>query len=118
MTLESPSLVSLEREYLHAVQQEVLVAQQLRRNSELFKGNAVPWRVVEASQTEARQASIAVAERRQMLRLSGMSDTAVSRLTDEAAITSALAVNAPEAGTVVEIAIAPGQSGSSNQPPS
>ena len=106
MTLESPSFVSLQREYLHAVQQEVLVAQQLRRNSELFKGNAVPWRVVEASQTEARQASLAAAERRQMLRLSGMSDASVSRLTDEAAITAALSVNAPEAGTVVEIAIA------------
>ena len=109
MILESPSFVSLQREYLHAVQQEVLVTQQLRRNSELFKGNAVPWRVVETSQTEARQASIAVAERRQMLRLSGISDTALSRLTDEAAITAALSVNAPEAGTVVDIVIAPGQ---------
>jgi multidrug efflux pump subunit AcrA (membrane-fusion protein) len=87
----------------------VLVTQQLRRNSELFKGNAVPWRVVETSQTEARQASIAVAERRQMLRLSGISDTALSRLTDEAAITAVLSVNAPEAGTVVDIVIAPGQ---------
>ncbi|MGZ6589810.1 MAG: efflux RND transporter periplasmic adaptor subunit [Solirubrobacteraceae bacterium] len=109
MILESPSFVSLQREYLHAVQQEVLVTQQLRRNSELFKGNAVPWRVVETSQTEARQASIAVAERRQMLRLSGISDTALSRLTDEAAITAVLSVNAPEAGTVVDIVIAPGQ---------
>jgi len=109
MILESPSFVSLQREYLHAVQQEVLVTQQLRRNSELFKGNAVPWRVVETSQTEARQASIAVAERRQMLRLSGISDTALSRLTDEAAITATLSVNAPEAGTVVDIVIAPGQ---------
>jgi membrane fusion protein, heavy metal efflux system len=109
MILESPSFVSLQREYLHAVQQEVLVTQQLRRNSELFKGNAVPWRVVETSQTEARQASIAVAERRQMLRLSGISDTALSRLTDEAAITAKLSVNAPEAGTVVDIVIAPGQ---------
>jgi len=109
MILESPTFVSLQREYLHAVQQEVLVTQQLRRNSELFKGNAVPWRVVETSQTEARQASIAVAERRQMLRLSGISDTALSRLTDEAAITATLSVNAPEAGTVVDIVIAPGQ---------
>ncbi len=48
----------------------------------------MPQRVVEASQTEARQASIAVAERRQMLRLSGMSDEAISRLTIEAAITA------------------------------
>ena len=109
MTLESPSFVSLQREYLHAVQQDVLLTQQLRRNTELFKGNAVPWRVVESSQTEARQASIAVAERRQMLRLSGMSDTAISQLTDEAAITAALSVTAPEAGTVVDIAISPGQ---------
>ena len=54
----------------------------------------MPQRVVEASQTEARQASIALAERRQMLRLSGMSDTAISRLANEAAITAALSVGA------------------------
>jgi membrane fusion protein, heavy metal efflux system len=109
VTLESPSFVSLQREYLHAVQQEVLLTQQLRRNTELFEGKAVPWRVVESSQTEARQANFAVAERRQMLRLSGMSDTAISRLTSEAAITATLSVSAPEAGTVVDIGISPGQ---------
>jgi membrane fusion protein, heavy metal efflux system len=108
VTLESPSFVSLQREYLQAVQQEVLLTQQLRRNTELFKGNATPWRVVETSQTEARQATIAVAERRQMLRLSGLSDTAISRLTSEAAITVALSVTAPDAGTVVDVAISPG----------
>ena len=107
--LESPSFVSLQREYLHAVQQEVLLTQQLRRNTELYEGKATPWRVVEASQTEARQASFAVAERRQMLRLSGMSDAAISRLTSEAALTAALSVTALEAGTVIDIAISPGQ---------
>lgn len=109
VTLESPSFVSLQREYLHAVQQEVLLAQQLRRNTELFQGKAVPWRVVESSQTEARQANFAVVERRQMLRLSGMSDSAIARLTNEAAITAALSVTAPEAGTVVDIGVSPGQ---------
>ena len=74
VTLESPSFVSLQRDYLQAVAQDVLAAQQLNRNTELFEGKAVPQRVLETSQTEARQASIAVAERRQMLRLSGLSD--------------------------------------------
>jgi RND family efflux transporter MFP subunit len=109
VTLESPSFVSLQREYLHAVQQEVLVTQQLRRNTELFEGKAVPWRVVETSQSEARQASFAVAERRQMLRLSGMSDEGISRLTSEAAITASLSVTAMDAGTVIDVAISPGQ---------
>jgi membrane fusion protein, heavy metal efflux system len=109
VTLQSPSFVSLQRDYLHAIAQDVLAAQQLRRNTELFEGKAVPQRVVEASQTEARQASIAVAERRQMLRLSGLSDADISRLTDEAAITATLSVAAPEPATVVELAISPGQ---------
>jgi len=109
VTLESPGFLSLQRDYLHAVAQEVLTTQQLRRNTELFEGKAVPLRVVEASQTEARQASIAAAERRQMLRLSGLSDEAISRLTGEAAITATLTVAAPEAATVVEIPISPGQ---------
>jgi len=109
LILESPSFVSLQREYLHAIQQEALLTQQLRRNTELYESKAAPWRTVEASQTEARQASLIVAERRQMLRLSGMSDTEIARLTTEAAISATLSVPALEAGTVIDIAISPGQ---------
>jgi membrane fusion protein, heavy metal efflux system len=109
VTLESPSFVSLQRDYLHAIAQEALAAQQLRRSTELFEGKAVPQRALETSQTEARQASIAVAERKQMLRLSGLSEDAISRLTGEAAITATLTVVAPQAATVVDIAISPGQ---------
>lgn len=108
VTMESPAFVSLQREYLHAAAQDVLQNQQLRRNRELFDGRAVPQRVVEASETEARQADIALAERRQMLRLSGMSETALARLTDEAAINPSLTVVAPESGTIVDLAISPG----------
>ncbi|WP_291611097.1 efflux RND transporter periplasmic adaptor subunit [Bradyrhizobium sp.] len=109
VTLQSPSFVSQQRDYLHAVAQEVLATQQLKRNADLFEGKAVPQRVLEASQTEARQASIVVAERRQMLRLSGLSDEAISRLTNEAAISATLTVSAPQAASVVDIAVSPGQ---------
>ncbi|WP_315702276.1 MULTISPECIES: efflux RND transporter periplasmic adaptor subunit [unclassified Bradyrhizobium] len=107
--MESPSFVSQQREYLQAVAQESLTAQQLARNTQLFQGNATPQRVLEASQTEARQASIVVAERRQVLRLSGLSDEALSKLTNEGAISAALSVVAPRAATVVDIAVSPGQ---------
>lgn len=109
VTLESPSFVSQQRDYLHAFAQDVLAAQQLKRNADLFEGKAVPQRVLETSQAEARQASVAVAERRQMLRLSGLSDEAISLLTSEAAIKSAVSVVAPQQATAVEIMVAPGQ---------
>lgn len=109
VTLESPSFVSLQRDYLHAFAQDILAAQQLRRNTDLFEGKAVPQRVLETSQAEARQASAAVAERRQMLRLSGLTDAAISLLTSDAAIKSTVSVAAPQQGTVVEIMVAPGQ---------
>ena len=86
-----------------------MTAQQLSRNTQLFQSNAVPQRVLEASQTEARQASIVVAERRQMLRLSGLSDEAISKLTSEAAINATLTVAAPRSATVVDIVVSPGQ---------
>ncbi|MDH6259104.1 cobalt-zinc-cadmium efflux system membrane fusion protein [Bradyrhizobium sp. BR13661] len=108
-TMESQGFVSQQRDYLHAVAQEVLVTQQLNRNTQLFQGNAVAQRVLEASQAEARQASIVVAERRQMLRLSGLSDETISRLTNEAAISAALTVAAPRPATVIDIAVSPGQ---------
>ena len=107
-TLESPSFVSLQREYLQAFAQDILASQQLKRNTELFQGNAVPLRVLETSQAEARQASFAVAERRQMLRLSGLPEEAILRLTGEAAITATLSVAAPQPATVVEIVVSPG----------
>jgi len=109
VVMESSSFVSQQRDYLQAVAQEALTAQQLTRNTQLFQSNAVPQRVLEASQTEARQASIVVAERRQMLRLSGLSDDAISKLTTEAAINATLSVVAPRAATVVDIAVSPGQ---------
>jgi membrane fusion protein, heavy metal efflux system len=109
VTLESPSFVSQQRDYLHAVAQDVLAAQQLKRNTDLFEGKAVPQRVLETSQAEARQASVAVAERRQMLRLSGLSDAAISLLTSEAAIRSTVSVTAPQQATAVDIMVAPGQ---------
>nr|QDP22553.1 efflux RND transporter periplasmic adaptor subunit [Bradyrhizobium cosmicum] len=109
VTLQSPSFVSLQRDYLQAVAQEVLANNQLRRNADLFEGKAVPQRVLEASQTEARQAGIVLAERRQMLHLSGMSDEAVSRLINDAAISATLTVHAPQAASVVDIAVSPGQ---------
>ena len=107
--LESPSFVSLQRDYLQAFAQDVLAAQQLKRNTELFQGNAVPLRVLETSQAEARHASIAVSERRQMLRLSGLSDAAISRLASETAITATLSVASPQPATAVEIVVSPGQ---------
>ncbi len=109
VVMESPSFVSQQRDYLQAVAQEALSAQQLTRNTQLFQSNAVPQRVLEASQTEARQASIVVAERRQMLRLSGLSDDAISKLTSEAAIDATLSVLAPRSATVVDIMVSPGQ---------
>src|SRR3569832_16620 len=93
--MERPSFVSQQRDFLQAVAQETLTNQQLTRNTQLFQGIAVPQRVLEASQNEARQASIVVAERRQMLRLSGLSDETISKQTNKTAINASLAVAAP-----------------------
>jgi membrane fusion protein, heavy metal efflux system len=109
VTLESPSFVSQQRDYLHAIAQEVLATQQLKRNVDLFEGKAVPQRVLETSQAEARQATLVVAERRQMLHLSGMSDEAISRLAQQAAISGTLTVNAPQPASVVDVMVSPGQ---------
>ncbi len=109
VVMESPAFVSQQRDYLQAVQQEVLAMREFNRNSRLIESNAVAQRVLEASQTEARQASIVVAERRQMLRLSGLSEEAISKLTTEAAINATLSVAAPRAATVVDILVSPGQ---------
>lgn len=108
-TVQSPAFVTLQREYLQAVAQEVLATQQMRRDEALVQDQALARRFLEASRTEARQAGLAVAERRHMLRLSGMSEAQIAKLTSEAAITALLPLNAPEDGTVTEIDASPGQ---------
>jgi membrane fusion protein, heavy metal efflux system len=107
--MESPNFVAQQRDYLQAVAQEAQAIREFNRNTRLIESNAVAQRILEASQTEARQASIVVAERRQMLRLSGLSDEAISKLTSEAAINATLSVAAPRAATVVDILVSPGQ---------
>lgn len=109
VVMESPSFVAQQRDYLQAVAQEAQATREFNRNTRLMESNAVAQRILEASQTEARQASIVVAERRQMLRLSGLSDEAISKLTNEAAINATLSVAAPRAATVVDILVSPGQ---------
>jgi len=109
IAMDSPGFVSQQRDYLQAVAQEELSAQQLARNTQLFQNNVVSQRILEASQTEARQASIVVAERRQVLRLSGLSDDMISKLTSETAINPTLSVVAPRSATVVDIVVSPGQ---------
>lgn len=109
VVMESPNFVSQQRDYLQAVAQDILATQQLNRNTQLFQTSVVAQRVLEASQNEARQASIMVAERRQMLRLSGLSDEAIAKLISEAAITATLSVVAPRPATVVDILVSPGQ---------
>ena len=109
VVMESPNFVAQQRDYLQAVAQEAQATREFNRNTRLMESNAVAQRILEASQTEARQASIVVAERRQMLRLSGLSDEAISKLTNEAAINATLSVAAPRAATVVDILVSPGQ---------
>ncbi len=109
VVMESPSFVAQQRDYLQAVAQEAQATREFNRNTRLMESNAVAQRILEASQTEARQASIVVAERRQMLRLSGLSDESIAKLTNEAAINATLSVAAPRAATVVDILVSPGQ---------
>lgn len=109
VVMESPNFVAQQRDYLQAVAQEAQATREFNRNTRLMESNAVAQRILEASQTEARQASIVVAERRQMLRLSGLSDEAILKLTNEAAINATLSVAAPRAATVVDILVSPGQ---------
>ena len=109
VVMESPNFVAQQRDYLQAVAQEAQATREFNRNTRLMESNAVAQRILEASQTEARQASIVVAERRQMLRLSGLSDESIAKLTNEAAINATLSVAAPRAATVVDILVSPGQ---------
>lgn len=107
--LQSPMLAELQRDYLQTALQAQLAQNTLSRDEKLFKDGIVAESRYLAAQNHAATQAAAVNEKRQALRLAGMSNTAVAKLQAGHAIDSALEVSAPIDGVVLEQMVAPGQ---------
>ena len=101
-TLKSPDLIEQERAFLHALSDDNLATEKLRRDEQLFKEHIIAERRVIITRAEASQAHSTLDERSQILTLSGMSDQDISTLRNERRLSSSLTVRSPISGTILQ----------------
>lgn len=108
-TLQSPALAEAQRGLLQSSTQAQLAKENLTRDEQLWKDGIISESRYRATQSMHREASAAFAERKQMLRLSGMSDADIARLQSDNMLSSQLTLNSPIDGVVLEKTASAGQ---------
>lgn len=108
-TLQSPALAEAQRGLLQSSTQAQLAKENLARDEQLWKDGIISESRYRTTQSLYREASAAFAERKQMLRLSGMSDADIVRLQTDNMLSSQLTLNSPIDGVVLEKTASAGQ---------
>ncbi len=107
--LQSPALLEAQRGFLQAHAQARFAGDTLSRDKQLWEEGIIAESRYRSAQSQDAQARAALAERQQMLRLSGMTDAAISRLKSGGNLASLLEVTSPMEGIVLERSISAGQ---------
>lgn len=107
--LISPDLLGLQRDYLQALTQNKLAAKALARDTELLKEGVIAQRRYLETESTHDEASANLAQSRQVLRLAGVSDDAIAKLSPSTGMASGLSLVAPISGQVLEQMVTTGQ---------
>lgn len=107
--LTSPDLLGLQRDYLQALTQKRLAAKSLARDAELLKDGIIPQRRYLETESMHEETSASLSQRKQALRLAGMSDGAINKLSPTAGMSSGISISAPMDGQVLEQMVTTGQ---------
>lgn len=107
--LTSSDLLGLQRDYLQAMSQKKLSAKSLSRDAELFKDGIIPERRYLETESAHEEVSATLAQRKQALRLAGMSDSAINGMSPTKGMTSGITLTAPIDGQVLEQMVTAGQ---------
>jgi cobalt-zinc-cadmium efflux system membrane fusion protein len=108
-TLQSPALAEAQRGLLQSSTQAQLAKENLARDEQLWQDGIISESRYRATQSMHREASAAFAERKQMLKLSGMSDADIARLQSDNMLSSQLTLTSPIDGVVLEKTASAGQ---------
>lgn len=109
VSLHSPELAALQRDYLQLRLQAQQAADRLRRDEQLLADGVIAEARLRESRYAEQQARVAAEERRQALRLAGLGDAQLRTLVDRLTVQPALGLSAPAAGRVAELLAQPGQ---------
>jgi cobalt-zinc-cadmium efflux system membrane fusion protein len=107
--LQSPALAEAQRGLLQASVQNRLTQENLTRDESLFKDGIISESRYRATRSLALEAQAALSERKQMLRVSGMSDSAIAQLQSGNNLSNLLTMTSPIDGVVLEKTAGAGQ---------
>ena len=107
--LSSPELVALQRDHLQALSQQKLSDNVYKRDAELYKDGIIAERRFLTTESTHTEVNALLNERRQALRLSGMSPQAIKQLESSGTYTNGVNLTAPIDGVVLEQLVTAGQ---------
>jgi cobalt-zinc-cadmium efflux system membrane fusion protein len=108
-TIESPGLVTLQRDLLDARSRLRLARQQLERDESLLGDGIIPERRLEQTRSDFEEASHRADLARQRLILAGYAAADVERLASTGKLSPRLPLRSPVDGTVLEQYASPGE---------
>ena len=100
--LQGPAVVEMQRAYLQAATQLRLARDNLARDEKLFAEGIIAESRFRATRSQHAELAAAYTERRQVLRLVGMSEAAIARLQSGSGLGSAVEIASPIDGVVLE----------------
>jgi cobalt-zinc-cadmium efflux system membrane fusion protein len=107
--LRSNEFLTLQREYLEALNHARLARSELTRDRDLFDEGIIAERRLREAESRARVAEAVLSEHRQMLRMGGLQAAELEALDTHASLLDTLRVRAPTAGVVLARMVANGE---------
>lgn len=107
--LQSPALAEAQRGLLQAATQEQLAKDNLTRDEQLWKDGIISESRYRNTRSLYVEARAALTERKQMLQISGMPETAIAKLLNSNNLNSLLTITSPIDGVVLEKNVNAGQ---------
>jgi membrane fusion protein, heavy metal efflux system len=100
--LISTDMVSIQSDYLQTLTKKNLADSALKRDSALFKDGIIAQRRLLETQSTHEELSAALAEKKQTLMMSGMSEQSINNLGASKRMSSGMSIVAPMNGQIVE----------------
>ncbi len=100
--ISSPELVSIQSDYLQTLTKKNLAEATLNRDGELLKDGVIAKRRYLETQSLHEELSAALSEKRQALKIAGMSEAAIQALSQSKKMTQGISIASPINGQVIE----------------
>jgi cobalt-zinc-cadmium efflux system membrane fusion protein len=107
--IHSPELLQWQREYVQQFTQLDMITKKAERDESLLNDGIISAGRAQETRNLLQQARVAVQERAQMLKLAGLSESAIARLYSPSGLTPVIDIKSTAGGSVLEWMVTPGQ---------